>query len=103
MHTLLNAHDTCAKSGENCMLTHWGQVTHIGVIKNTNIASDNGLSPVGAKPFSESILPYCQLGPEEHISINVLSEIRKFSFKKIHLNRSSAKWQPFCLDLNVMK
>ena len=31
----------------------------------------------------------------------ILSEILVFSFKKIHLNVSSAKWRPFCLGLNV--
>ena len=28
-----------------CLLTHWGQVTHICISKLTAIASDNGLSP----------------------------------------------------------
>ena len=27
------------------MLTHWGRVTHICVVKQTVIGSDNGLSP----------------------------------------------------------
>ena len=29
-------------------------------------------------------------------------EIDTFSFKKMHLKMSSAKWQPFCLGLNVL-
>ena len=28
--------------------------------------------------------------------------IYTFSFKKIHLNMLSTKWQPFCLSLNVL-
>ena len=30
-------------------------------------------------------------------------QLHIFSFKKIHLKMSSAKWQPFCLGLNVIK
>ena len=30
----------------------------------------------------------------------ILSEIRAFSYKKMHLNMSSAKWRLFCLGLN---
>ena len=33
----------------------------------------------------------------------ILNEIRTFSFKKMHLKTSSAKWLPFCLGLNVFK
>ena len=33
----------------------------------------------------------------------VLSEIHTFSFKKMHLKTSSAKWRPSCLGLNVLK
>ena len=40
-------------------LTHWGRVTHICVGNLTIIGSDNGLSPVGAKPLSEPMLEYC--------------------------------------------
>ena len=32
----------------------------------------------------------------------ILSEIHAFSFKKMHLKMSSAKWRPFCLGLNVL-
>ena len=32
----------------------------------------------------------------------VLVEIDAFSFRKMHLNISSAKWRPFCLGLNVL-
>ena len=52
---------------------------------------------VGAKPLSEPMLEYCQLDPWE-TSI----EIHTFSFKKIHLKISSAKWRPFYLGLNVL-
>ena len=32
----------------------------------------------------------------------IFIEIHAFSFKKMHLKRSSAKWQPCCLSLNVL-
>ena len=35
-------------------------------------------------------------------SNEILSEIRVFSFKKMHLKMSSAKWRPFCLGLSVL-
>ena len=40
-------------------LTHWGQVTYICVGTHTDIGSDNGLLPVGAKPLSEPMMEYC--------------------------------------------
>ena len=33
----------------------------------------------------------------------ILSEIRTFSVKKMHLKMSSGIWRPFCLGLNVLK
>ena len=42
------------------------------------------------------------IGP---LGINIsemLIEIHKFSFKKIHLKMSSGKWRPLCLGLNVL-
>ena len=33
----------------------------------------------------------------------ILLEIQTLSFKKMHLNVSSAKWRPFCLGLNVLR
>ena len=34
--------------------------------------------------------------------ISIEIHIHVFSFKKMHLKMSSAKWQPLCLDLNVL-
>ena len=33
----------------------------------------------------------------------ILSEIHTFSFQKMHLKMSSAKWREFCLGLSVLK
>ena len=46
------------------------------------------------------------LWPIETLRTNfseILSEIFSFSFKKMHLKKSSAKWRPLCFSLNVLK
>ena len=56
----------------------------------TIIDSDNGLSP----------------GPTWTLGTNfseILSEIHSFSFSKMHLKMSSAKWRLFGLGLNELK
>ena len=80
-------------------LTHWGRVTHICVVKLTNIGSDNGLSPGRRQAIiwtNSGILLIRPLGTN---FIEILIGIQTFSFKKI----SSAKWRSFCLGLNVLK
>ena len=60
--------------------THWGQMTHIGVSKLPAGILLSG--PLWTK-FSE-----------------ILIEIPSFSFKKLHLKMSSAKWRLFCPGIN---
>ena len=83
-------------------LTHWGRVTHICVSELTIIISDNGLPPGRRQAIiwnNAGLLLIEPLGTNfSEISIG----IQTFSFKKIHLNMSSAKWRPFCLGLNVL-
>ena len=84
-------------------LTHWGRVTHICVSKLTIIGSDNGLSPGRRQAIiwtNGGILLIRPLGTNFS---EILSEIHTFSFKKMHLKTSSAKWRPFCLGLNVLR
>ena len=60
-------------------LTHWGRAiiyTNAGILLN---------------------------GPLRTNFIENLIGIQTFSFYKIHLKMSSAKWRPFCLGLNVLK
>ena len=83
-------------------LTHWGRATHICVSKLTIIASDNGLSPGRRQAIiwnNARILSIRLLGTNFS---EILIEILTFSFKKMHLKMSSAKWQPFCFGLNVL-
>ena len=83
-------------------LTHWGRVTHICVGKQTIIGSDNGLSPGRRQAIiwtNAGILLIGRLGTNfSDISIKIVT----FSFTKMRLKVSSAKWRPFCLSLNVL-
>ena len=92
-----------AKSSvEYVYLTHWGRVTHICVGDLTIIGSDNGLSPGRRQAIiwiNEGILLIGPLGTNFSES---LIEILTFSFKKMCLKVSSAKWRPFCFGLNVI-
>ena len=77
------------------VLTHWGRVTHICVSKLAIIGSDNGLSPRRRQAIiwiNAGILLIYTLGTNFS---EILNEIHAFSFKKIHLKMSSAKWRPF--------
>ena len=83
-------------------LTHWGRVTHICVGKLTIIRSDNGLSPEWRQAIIWTNAGILLIGPLGTIFSEILIEIQTFSFKKMHLKISSAKWRPFCLGLNVL-
>ena len=83
-------------------LTHWGRVTHLCVGKLTIIGSDNDLSPGRRQAIiwiNAGILLVRPLGTKFN---EILIGIQTFSFKKMYLKMSSAKWHPFCLSLNVL-
>ena len=82
--------------------SHWGRVTHICVSKLTTIGSDNGLSPGRHQAIiwtNDGILLIRTLGTNFS---EILSKIHSFSFKKMHLKMSSAKWRLFSLGLNEL-
>ena len=84
------------------ILTHWGRVTHIYVSELTITGSDNGLSPGRRQAIfwtNAGILLIRTLGANFS---EILSAIHAFSFTKMHLKMSSAKWRQFCLGLNVL-
>ena len=83
------------------VLTHWGRVTHICVDNLTNIGPDNGLSPGRRQAIIWTNAGILLIGPWETKFIEILIGIQAFSFTKMHLKMSSAKWRPFCLGLNV--
>ena len=88
----------------NCLysLTHWGRLTLIYVSKLTIIASINGLSPGQCQAINwanNRIVLIRTLGTNFS---EILSEIHTFSFKKMHLKMSSAKWRQCCLGFNLL-
>ena len=77
-------------------------MTHICVGKLTIIGSDNGLSPERRQAIIWTITGILLIEPLGTNFSEILIEINAFSFKKMHLKMSLAKWRPFCLSLNVI-
>ena len=84
-------------------LTHWGRVTHICVSRLDITGSDNGLSPGRHQAIIWTNAGILLIGPSGTNFSENLIKILTFSFTKMRLKLSSAKWQPFCLGLNVLK
>ena len=77
-------------------------MTHICVRRLTITGSDNGLSPGRRQAIIWTNAGILLIGPlGTNFSENSL-EILTFSFTKMRLKVSSAKWRPFCLGLNVL-
>ena len=83
-------------------LTNWDRVTHICVSKLTIIGSDNSLSPDRRQAIIWTNVGLLLIGALGTNFSEILIEILTFSFKKMRLKVSSAKWRPFCLGLNVL-
>ena len=83
-------------------LTHWGRVTHICVRKPTIIGSDNGLSPDRRQTIIWTNAGILLIAPLWTNFNEISIKIHTFSFKKMHLKMSSAKWRPFCLGFNEL-
>ena len=83
-------------------LTHWDRVAHICVSKLTSIGSDNDLSPGRRQASIWTNAGILLIWPLETNFSEILIELHTFSFKKMHLNMSSGKLQPFCVGLNVL-
>ena len=75
---------------------------HICASNLTMIDSDNGLSPDRRQAFIWTNAGILLIGPLGTNLSEILVRIQTFSFKKMHLKMSSAKWRPFCLGLNVL-
>ena len=83
-------------------LTHWGRVTHICVGKLTIVGSDNGLSPGRRQAIIRTNAGILLIGTLATNFSDFLIGIQTFSFKKLNLKTSSAKWRLFCLGLNEL-
>ena len=81
-------------------LTHWGRVTHICVGNLTIIGSDNGLSPGRRQAIIWTNAGILLIGPLRTNFSEILIEILTYSFKKMCLKVSSAKWRSFCLGFH---
>ena len=82
-------------------LTSWGQVKHLCISKLTIIGSDNGLSPSQRQAniwTNAGISLIWTLGSNFS---EILTKIRTYSFKKMHLKMSSVEWQQICCGLIV--
>ena len=84
------------------ILSHWGRATHICVGKLTIIGSDNGLSLDRRQAIILTNAGILLIGHSGTNFSEILIEILIFSFKKMQLKMSFAKWRPFCLGLNVL-
>ena len=84
-------------------LAHWGRVTHICVSNLTTIGSVNCLSPGRRQAITWTNAGILLIGPLGTNFSEILIEIPTFSFKKMRLKVSSAKWRPFFLGLNVLE
>ena len=87
---------------DHSVLIHWGRETHICVSKLNIIGSDNGLSPGRRQAIIWTNVGILSIGPLGTKLSEISIAIHMFSFKKMHLKVSSAKWRPFCLGLNVL-
>ena len=61
-----------------------------------SIGSDNGLSPGRRQAIILTNADILSIRPQGTYFNEIVFEIQIISFKKIHFNTSSAKWQPFC-------
>ena len=77
-------------------------MTYICIGNLTIIGLDNGLSPGQRQAIIWTNAGIMLIGPWGTNFSEILISIQTFSFKKMHL-KMSAKWQPFCLGLNVLK
>ena len=60
------------------------------------IGSDNGLSPARRQTIIWTNTSKVSIRPEGAYFSEIVLKIQKFSFRKMHLETSSAKWHPLC-------
>ena len=75
---------------------------HICIGNVTTIGWDNGLSSGRRQAIIWTNAGILLIGPLRTKFTEILIEIHIVSFKKMHLEMSSANSQPFCLGLNVL-
>ena len=71
-------------------------------LRSSDAYSDNGLSPVRRQAIIWTNAGTFLIGSLGTNFSEIVIEIYIFSFNKLHLKMSSAKWRPSCLGLNVL-
>ena len=84
-------------------LTYWGRVKHICVGNLSVIGSDNGVSPGWRQAINWTNAGILLIGPLETNFSEILIQLVAFSFNKMRLKVSIAKWRLYCLGINVLK
>ena len=82
----------------NNTLTRWGGVMHICISKLTIIGSDNGL--LAPSHYLNQCWNIVNSNLRNKLQLK-LQQNSYISFRKMHLNVSSVKWQQFCLCSSV--
>ena len=77
-------------------------MTHICVGKLITIGSDNVLSPGRRQAVIWTNAAILLIGPLGTNFGEILIALEAFSFNKMHLKISSAKWRSFCLGFKVL-
>ena len=65
-------------------------------VNQVSIGSDNGLSPIRRQAIIETNAEILSTGLTRTNSSEILIKIQNFSFTKMSLKISSAKWRPIC-------
>ena len=84
------------------VLTHWGWLMHICLSNLTIIGSDKGLSLGRHQAIIWTNAGILSIGPLGTNFSEISIKIYTFSFKVMYF-KLSAKWQPFCLSLTMLK
>ena len=77
-------------------------MAHLCVGNLTIIGSDNGLAPGRHQAIIWTNSGILLIGTLETNFSEISIEMQPFSFTKMRLKVSSAKWRPFCFGLNVL-
>ena len=70
--------------------------THLSLVAHTCILVGNGLSPVGCQAITWTNADWMSIGPSVTNCSETGIKIQDFTFMKMRLKISSAKWRPFC-------
>ena len=90
-------------ASKHILLTPWGRMTHICTSKLLIIGSGNGLAHVWHQAVIWTSVGILSTGSSGTNCSESWIKMQQFSFKKMQLNISSAKWRSFCLGLYVLK